>query len=239
MFYFYKSLKKASFPFFALFVLFSSFAENSIISKEKIEKLEEEQFMIEKEFYISEIDEVIFSRIKGKSFKENCTIPKKDLRYVHILHKNLEGQTLKGEIVCNKKIASILLDIFKELYKNNYPIQKVKLIDEYNADDEKSMSDNNSSCFNFRFISYSKTLSNHAKGLAVDINPLYNPYIKTLNGKKHIEPASAEQFADRNKNFPYKIDENDLCYKLFTEAGFEWGGNWKNVKDYQHFEYIE
>lgn len=239
MFYFYKSLKKLSFPFFALFVLFSSFAENSIINEEKIEKLEEEQFMIEKEFYISEIDEVIFQRIKGKSFKENCTIPKEDLRYVHILHKNLEGQTLKGEIVCNKKIASILLDIFKELYKNNYPIQKVKLIDEYNADDEKSMSDNNSSCFNFRFISYSKTLSNHAKGLAVDINPLYNPYIKTLNGKPHIEPASAEQFADRNKNFPYKIDENDLCYKLFTEAGFEWGGNWKNVKDYQHFEYIE
>ncbi len=60
--------------------------------------------------------------------------------------------------------------------------------------------------------------------------------MKTVDGKKILEPANAGEYVDRSKDFPHKIDENDLCYKLFTEHGFEWGGNWKTVKDYQHFE---
>ena len=99
-----------------------------------------------------------------------------------------------------------------------------------------SMRDNNSSCFNFRFISHLTIVSKHGLGLAVDINPLYNPYIKYVNGKRSLEPSTAEEYLDRNKNFPYKIDEDDLCYKLFRERGFDWGGNWKDRKDYQHFE---
>ena len=72
--------------------------------------------------------------------------------------------------------------------------------------------------------------------MAVDINTRYNPYIKKVNGKLSIEPANGAEYMDRTKDFPYKIDENDLCYKLFIEHGFEWGGSWKDEKDYQHFE---
>ena len=98
------------------------------------------------------------------------------------------------------------------------------------------MADNNSSSFNFRFVSYTTTVSKHGLGLAVDINTLYNPYVKTVNGRLSIEPANAGPYVDRTKDFPYKIDENDLCYQLFTEKGFFWGGHWNNSKDYQHFE---
>ena len=136
----------------------------------------------------------------------------------------------------NKRIAEDVLDIFKELYKAGYQIEKVRLIDEYNAQDELSMRDNNSSAFNFRYISYSTTLSKHAMGLAVDINTLYNPYIKQVDGRLNIEPANAVQYVDRNRQFPHKIDHDDLCYKLFTKHGFEWGGDWEDSKDYQHFE---
>ena len=73
-------------------------------------------------------------------------------------------------------------------------------------------------------------------GLAVDINTLYNPYVKITDDKRIVEPATAEAYVDRTKNFPHKIDTDDLCYKLFTAHGFVWGGNWKSVKDYQHFE---
>ena len=110
------------------------------------------------------------------------------------------------------------------------------LIDEYDADDEKSMSDNNSSAFNFRYISYSTKLSKHALGLAVDINTLYNPYVKYVDGRRNVEPANAEKYTDRSIEFPYKIDHDDLCYKVFAEHGFEWGGDWEHAKDYQHFE---
>ena len=78
------------------------------------------------------------------------------------------------------------------------------------------------------------------RGLAVDINTLYNPYIKTLDdGTLLIQPATAEAYCNRDWDFPYKIDHDDLCFKLFTEAGFDWGGDWDNRKDYQHFELIE
>ncbi len=191
---------------------------------------------IEKSFYMSEITDGLFSRMYGKSYKENCNVPREELIYLHILHKDLDGNTKQGEIVVNKLISDDVLDIFKELYKANYPIEKVRLIDEYNADDESSMRDNNSSSFNFRFISHTTTISKHGRGLAVDINPLYNPYIKEVNGQRSLEPSTAEPYVDRTADFPYKIDHNDLCYKLFMEHGFEWGGDWENAKDYQHFE---
>lgn len=187
-------------------------------------------------FWISEIDEATFARIKGKSYKDNCPIPLEDLRYLHVLHKDINGITHGGELICNVYIASDVLEIFRALFLADYPIERVRLVDEYGADDETSMRDNNSSCFNFRFISHTTKISKHGLGLAVDINTLYNPYVKTVNGKLIIEPATAGEYTDRSKNFPYKIEKGDLCYKLFTERGFEWGGEWKTVKDYQHFE---
>ena len=192
--------------------------------------------MDNKEFYIKPIPDDIFEKMQGKSYKENCTVPREELRYLHILHVGFDNNTHEGELIVNKRIAEDVLDIFKELYKAGYQIEKVRLIDEYNAQDELSMRDNNSSAFNFRYISYSTTLSKHAMGLAVDINTLYNPYIKQVDGRLNIEPANAVQYVDRNRQFPHKIDHDDLCYKLFTKYGFKWGGDWEDSKDYQHFE---
>ena len=190
----------------------------------------------DKDFYAIEINDAIFSRIKGKSYKDNCTVPLSELRYLHVLHVGFDGETHEGELICNVSIADDLLDIFRKLYDAKYQIEKIRLVDEYNADDELSMRDNNSSCFNFRFISHTTRVSKHGLGIAVDINTLYNPYVKVVGDKTIIEPATAGEYVDRTKNFPHKIDENDLCYKLFTEHGFEWGGHWQSVKDYQHFE---
>ena len=192
--------------------------------------------MDNKEFYIKPIPDDIFEKMQGKSYKENCTVPREELRYLHILHVGFDNNTHEGELIVNKRIAEDVLDIFKELYKAGYQIEKVRLIDEYNAQDELSMRDNNSSAFNFRYISYSTILSKHAMGLAVDINTLYNPYIKQVDGRLNIEPANAVNYVDRNRQFPHKIDHDDLCYKLFTKYGFEWCGDWEDSKDYQHFE---
>lgn len=188
------------------------------------------------DFYISEIPDDIFAKMQGKSYKDNCTVPREDLRYVHVRHMGFDGEAKDGELVVNKAIADDVLAIFEELYKADYPIEKVRLVDEYDADDEASMSDNNSSAFNFRFISHTTRISKHGLGMAVDINTRYNPYVKTVNGKLSIEPANGADYVDRSKDFPYKIDHDDLCYKLFTEHGFTWGGDWTHSKDYQHFE---
>jgi len=187
-------------------------------------------------FYISEITDDIFARIKGKSFKDNCTLPREDLRYLHVLHKDKDGVTHEGEMIVNYHIAEDVLDILKQLYENDYPIEKIRLVDEYGADDETSMEDNNSSSFNFRFISHTTKVSKHGLGLAVDINTLYNPYTKVVDGKRIIEPITGEPYLDRDADFDYKIEKGDLCYDLFISHGFEWGGSWSDRKDYQHFE---
>lgn len=188
------------------------------------------------QFYISEIPDDIFEKMQGKSYKADCTLPRENLRYIHVLHVGFDNQVHEGELVVNKDIADDVLEIFKELYESGYQIEKVRLVDEYDADDEASMSDNNSSAFNFRFISHTTKISKHGMGMAVDINTLYNPYVKTVDGEFSIEPANATDYVDRSRDFSHKIDHDDLCYKLFTEHGFEWGGDWTHSKDYQHFE---
>ena len=110
-------------------------------------------------FTSSEIDEATFSRMQGKSYKDNCTVPREELRYLRLLHKDLDGNTRIGELVVNKSIAGKVKKLFFELYEKDYPIEKMVLIDEYDADDNKSMSDNNTSSFNFRVIEGTKKLS--------------------------------------------------------------------------------
>lgn len=189
-------------------------------------------------FQIRLIDEALFKRIYGKSYKQGCSIPRSSLRCLHVLHRNTDGQPQLGELICNAAIADDLLDIFRHLYEAGYKIERITLIDDYDADDERSMAANNTSCFNFRLVAGSKKLSKHAQGLAVDINPLYNPCLHLGTGK--VEPANGKRYAiDRNKlaGTPVPIiTPKDLCHRLFTEHGFHWGGTWMSKKDYQHFE---
>ena len=187
-------------------------------------------------FYMTEISDALFARMEGKTFKADCTLPREDLRYLHVLHVDGAGEVHEGEMVVNYHIAEDVLEILRKLYEAGYPIERMRLMDEYDADDETAMRDNNSSCFNFRFISHTTRVSKHGLGLAVDINTLYNPYTRMADGVRIVEPATGEAYLDREADFPYKITEGDLCWQLFAEHGFIWGGSWKNRKDYQHFE---
>lgn len=205
------------------------------VSEESIKSQGETSFFKE-----TEIPDTIFALMQGKSYKEDCTVARSDLRYLLCLHRDINGRAIVGEMVVNKKISSTVLNILLQLYKANYPIERMRLVDYWDADDEMTMRSNNSSSFNFRFISHTTTVSKHGKGVAIDINTLYNPYHKILeDGTEIIEPATGAPYLDRSKSFPYKIEKGDLCYKLFTENGFEWGGDWTTRKDYQHFELIE
>ena len=210
-------------------------------------------------FYYEPLTEEIKKRITGISYpvtkdKQHTTAGKAtnivntedeiqisydDLRYVSILHYNFKGIVRTGELICNKAIAQDMVEIFYELYQNQYQIEQIHLVDEYGGDDTLSMQDNNTSCFNYRVVDGTSNLSKHALGLAIDINPFFNPYVVyKADGSTYISPSGSETYADRSKDFAYKIDENDLCYKLFIEHGFIWGGHWNSMKDYQHFQKV-
>ena len=183
------------------------------------------------------LNDSLFARMQGLSYPKGCTVARSDLRHVRVLHVDAEGKVHKGELVCNKAIAQDLVDIFRKLYEARYPIERIRLIDEYGADDERSMSDNNTSCFCYRTVSGTTKLSKHAMGMAIDVNTRYNPYVrKGKDGRQLVSPINGRAYTDRSKSYPYKIVKGDLLYRLFIQHGFRWGGNWRTMKDYQHFE---
>ncbi len=220
-------------------------------------KVNPERVVYKEGFYYEPVSEELKRRITGISYPVTETekgetaveavnivasaaeiqVSYDDLCYLSVLHYNFQGVERTGELICNKAIAQDLAEIFYELYRNEYQIEQIRLIDEYSGDDTLSMQDNNTSCFNYRVVDGTSSLSKHALGLAIDINPFFNPYVVFKpDGTTYISPQGSETYADRSKSFAYKIDENDLCYRLFKEHGFIWGGNWNSCKDYQHFQ---
>lgn len=185
-------------------------------------------------FTVNEIDDALFDRIYGLSYKADCTVPREGLRYIKVLHKNAEGVILVGELMMSTEVADDVCGIFRQLYEADYPIEKMHLVDDYGASDDASMEDDNTSAFNYRLIAGTSQMSNHAYGNAIDINPYYNPYC--IPSQDYVSPASAYEYGNREADFPYKIERGDLCYNLFIEHGFSWGGDWEGTKDYQHFE---
>lgn len=190
-----------------------------------------EDILYREGFTASEIPEDIVSFISGVSYKQNTRVRLSGLSYLKVRHYDFHHEIRDGELIVAKKLAAEVLDIFYELYEAGYEIEKVRLVDHYDADDERSMADNNSSAFNYRVVADTDILSAHSFGRAIDINPLFNPYIV---GDK-VMPANGARYADRTKSFPHKIDKEDICYNVFARHGWRWGGDWRDSKDYQHF----
>lgn len=222
-------------------IVLASLAANNAVRRYKPGDVVDERYLKshghEAFFSINAIPDSIFALMRGRSYKSDCTIARSSLRYILCLHRDDGGRAIVGEMVVNKAIADDVLHIFRELFEGGYPIERMRLIDYWDADDERAMTANNSSSFNFRFISHTRKVSKHGMGMAIDINPLYNPYTKTLrNGTTIVEPAAGKAYLDRRRQFRYKITRGDLCHRLFRKYGFRWGGDWKTMKDYQHFE---
>lgn len=200
------------------------------------ETLPEGSVVIADGFYYTKLTDEIKQFITGLSYPKDdvdCLISYDDLRYIKLLHYDFEGNVKEGELIVNSALADEVTEIFYLLYMEKYPLTSVKLVDSYGecADDNLSMAANNTSAFNYRYVSGSKKLSLHSFGTAIDINPMLNPYVKDGS----VSPENGAAYADRSLDFTGKIDENDYCYKLFTERGWSWGGHFKTSKDYQHF----
>jgi hypothetical protein len=172
-------------------------------------------------------------KITGLSYRDGCPVAYEDLRLVKIGYWDFEGLPRQGELIVHATVAREVRDIFRELYEQKFPIAKIRLIDEYGADDARSMADNNTSAFNYRKMSGgSGKLSRHSYGVAIDINPIQNPYVK--NGL--VDPVAGQAFVNRSQVLPGMITKDDIVYQAFSSRGWSWGGDWGSLKDYQHFE---
>lgn len=218
--------------------------------------LDSEEVLFEIIFTHEPIPAHILEFMLGKSLPHdtNWPVQPKDLSYLTISHWGYDGYIHVGHMIVHTVVAQEVLDIFKELFDKQFPIERMKLIDEYDANDDLSMEANNTSAFCCRCITDKPgVFSNHSYGLAIDVNPCTNPYIK-WSSEKHewiVYPATGRQFVDLpvdGNSFPIRTEsylgiiiEGGLCCQAFEAHGWDWGGYWtlethgKNYKDYQHF----
>jgi len=185
--------------------------------------------------------DAVYQRIIGKSYVENPDIGLHELRYLKLLHYNFSHEIQVGELIVHAELAEDCLEIFRKLFEQEYEIYSMYLIEEFwegtgNKSDTASCDANNSSAFCYRPITGGGELSNHAYGRAIDINPQQNPYVSYRYGYPTWHHDNADDYIDRDTGYAHMITHADLCFQLFTEYGFTWGGDWELVKDYQHFE---
>ena len=176
--------------------------------------------------------------IKKGLWKPSCPVKLERLRDVTVSYYNFKGKSHdNGHIIVLDAVAKPIVAIFKRLYAMKFPITSIKPTSHYDGDDNASMRTNNSSCFNHRTIAGERTLSIHAYGLAIDINPLQNPYIifNSKNpGTARIFPAQGEEYMNRHH---LRSGMTETIVDLFKRHGFSsWGGDWNSPIDYQHFQ---
>lgn len=184
-------------------------------------------------FYYEPLSDAFRRYITGFSASADADFD--SLVYTHILYCDMEGETAPGELICSADAAKNLVEIFYELYRNDYRFTKVGLIEEYDGAVEKAMAENLTFCL-ARSEDSLPLLPGLSDGLCMVVNPLYNPLAAYQpEGETLVTPKEGASYADRNLSFAYKIDEDDLCCKLFLQHGFTWGGNRNDGKAYCAF----
>ena len=172
--------------------------------------------------------------MQGVTIHTSSRVSFDDLSYLTLTYVGYNGENSIGNMIVDKNLADEVLAIFKELYEAGFPIERIEPAYKFGGDDELSMENNNTSSFNDRPVTGGNSLSYHQLGRAIDINPYVNPYVKSSKGV--VLPASAHMYADRNIEEKGMIKADGVCVKIFKKYGWTWGGDWRSLKDYQHFE---
>jgi hypothetical protein len=179
---------------------------------------------------VAAIDRSTRARMRW-SWRRGCPVGLADLRLLTVDHWGFDWRVHRGELVVHRDQARRILEVMRRLFGLRYPIRGMRLVDEYRADDDRSMAANNTSAFNCRPVAGTSRWSEHAYGRAIDVNPLQNPYV----AGRHVSPPAGRPYANRARRAPGMIRAGDAVVRAFAAAGWSWGGGWRSGRDYQHF----
>jgi hypothetical protein len=165
------------------------------------------------------------------SYRPGCPVGPAQLRRLDVSYWGFDGRRRIGSIVVRSTAARGVLSAFRKLYDARFPIRRLRMVEAYKGSDDASMAADNTSGFNCRFVEGTKRWSQHAYGLAIDINPVENPFV--TGG--HVSPPAGRRYLDRSRRRPGMVVEGDRVVRAFASIGWSWGGRWTSSKDYQHF----
>jgi hypothetical protein len=168
--------------------------------------------------------------------RAGCPVPLRDLRYLRMSFVDFGGTARTGAMVVHATQARGVVRVFRRLYAARWPVARMRLVDRYQGDDDRSMAANNTSGFNCRRVAGADRWSEHSYGRAIDINPVQNPFVVGSS----VSPEEGRRYADvdRSADAPHRrgvIRTDDAVVRAFAQIGWEWGGTWIHSKDYQHF----
>ena len=167
----------------------------------------------------------------GVSWRPGCPVPLERLRRLTLSHWDFSGKVRRGVLIVRDDVAEEVVTIFGRLFRERFPIRRMQPVDAYDGDDFTSIEADNTSAFNCRPATGSSEWSHHAYGLAIDLNPLENPYV--LDGR--TSHSASVTYLDRDHVRRGMVVEGDAVLRAFAAAGWYWGGDWDNPVDYQHF----
>jgi poly-gamma-glutamate synthesis protein (capsule biosynthesis protein) len=167
---------------------------------------------------------------------DGCPVAWRDLRYLRLSYVGFDGRDHVGAMVVHATYADQVAGVFARLYLARWPIRRMRPINAYGGDDDRSMSANNTSGYNCRRVAGRAEWSAHAYGTAIDINPVQNP---DLSGRS-IAPPAGRRFAHVDRSPGARVPagvirSDDAVVRAFAEIGWQWGGAWSTSPDYQHF----
>jgi hypothetical protein len=181
---------------------------------------------------VSTIGPELRTRMTGVSWHRGCPVSLSGLRLLTLGYWGFDGRPHTGRLVVHTAYARPVVTTFRRLYDARFPIRRMRLVDDYGADDFRSIEADNTSAFNCRRATGSSRWSEHAYGRAIDVNPIENPYV---SGGRTSHPAS-RRYLDRSHRRPGMAYAGGTLVEAFASIGWGWGGAWAgSVKDYQHF----
>jgi hypothetical protein len=171
-------------------------------------------------------------RMRHDSWRPGCPVALDDLRLLSISMWGFDGERRRGQMVVNADVVDDVRAAFKRLFDARFPIRRMRVVDDYGADDYRSIAADNTSAFNCRTATGSTRFSEHAYGRAIDINPIENPYVYADGTTVH---RPSRPYLDRSRHRPGMAFAGGDLVRAFDAIGWGWGGRWPRPTDYQHF----
>jgi D-alanyl-D-alanine carboxypeptidase-like protein len=188
---------------------------------------------------ISPLPAPLASEMRGTTWKPGCPVPLSELRLLRFNYRGFDGQIKRGPMVVNASVAPDVLWVFGQLFDARFPIKRLGLTREFREsrlETDPHTRRSATASFNCRPVvtpaGAGDTFSQHSFGLAVDVNPLQNPYVREDGW---VRNRFARPYVDRSRNLLGMIHEGDVVVRSFAAVGWAWGGNWSGGKDYMHF----
>ena len=169
--------------------------------------------------------------IARSTWRKGCPVTAAQLAWVRLTFWGFDDRRHTGELLVNSRVAAKVVDVFHDLYDAHFPLEQLHITTRAEQEAAPTGDGNDTGAFNCRPAVGQTVFSQHAYGLAIDVNPFQNPYHRG----SLVLPELASAYLDRHEVRPGMIEPDGPVVRAFSRIGWGWGGSWQHSKDFEHF----